>query len=117
MKLEKILNVTFIKAALTRAVKTMAQTAVSLMTVGQAITAMDWKSISAISAGAGVMSLLTSIAAGLPEITPATDGMFLMDTSNPDKDVYQLALDKDFTYYKNKQVMVLEIKPNSKLGG
>ena len=55
------------KAAGVRAVKTMAQTAVSLITVGNLITEMDWVSIISISATAGVVSVLTSIA-GLPEV-------------------------------------------------
>ena len=50
-----------------RAVKTMAQTAVSLITVGNLITELDWVSIIGISATAGVVSMLTSIA-GLPEV-------------------------------------------------
>ena len=55
------------KSAGVRAVKTMAQTAVSLITVGNLITEMDWVSIISISATAGVVSVLTSIA-GLPEV-------------------------------------------------
>ena len=57
----------WIKAAGVRAVKTMAQTAVSLITVGNLITELDWISIIGISATAGVVSMLTSIA-GLPEV-------------------------------------------------
>ena len=57
----------WIKAAGVRAVKTMAQTAVSLNTVGNLITELDWVSIIGISATAGVVSMLTSVA-GLPEV-------------------------------------------------
>lgn len=57
----------WIKAAGVRAVKTMAQTAVSLITVGNLITELDWVSIIGISATAGVVSMLTSVA-GLPEV-------------------------------------------------
>lgn len=57
----------WIKAAAVRAVKTMAQTAVSLITVGNLITELDWVSIIGISATAGVVSMLTSVA-GLPEV-------------------------------------------------
>ena len=57
----------WIKAAGVRAVKTMAQTAVSLITVGKLITELDWVSIIGISATAGVVSMLTSVA-GLPEV-------------------------------------------------
>lgn len=57
----------WIKAAAVRAVKTMAQTAVSLITVGNLITELDWVSIIGISATTGVVSMLTSVA-GLPEV-------------------------------------------------
>lgn len=57
----------WIKAAGVRAVKTMAQTAVSLITVGNLITELDWVSIIGISATARVVSMLTSVA-GLPEV-------------------------------------------------
>ena len=57
----------WIKAAGVRAVKTMAQTAVPLITVGNLITELDWVSIIGISATAGVVSMLTSVA-GLPEV-------------------------------------------------
>lgn len=57
----------WIKAAGIRAVKTMAQTAVSLITVGNLVTDMNWVAIASISLTAGIASVLTSIA-GLPEI-------------------------------------------------
>ena len=57
----------WIKAAGVRAVKTMAQIAVSLIAVGNLITELDWVSIIGISATAGVVSMLTSVA-GLPEV-------------------------------------------------
>lgn len=56
----------WIKSASIRAIKTMAQTAVSLVTIGNMVTDMDWISIISISLTAGIASILTSIA-GLPE--------------------------------------------------
>ena len=56
----------WIKAAGIRALKTFAQTAVSLLTVGQALIEIDWISVISISLVASIISLLTSIA-GLPE--------------------------------------------------
>lgn len=50
-----------------RSLKTFAQTMVSLMTVGQALTDVDWIAALSISATAAIASLLTSIA-GLPEV-------------------------------------------------
>lgn len=63
----------WLKAAAIRAIKTMAQTAVSLITVGNLVTEMDWVAIISISVTAGISSILTSIA-GLPEVqAPAAD--------------------------------------------
>lgn len=58
---------TFIKAAAIRAVKTFCQTAVSMLTVGQAVMDVNWLNVLSISAVAAVISLLTSVATGLPE--------------------------------------------------
>ena len=55
------------KAAGIRAVKTIAQVAVSMLTVGQAVLDVNWLNVLSVSAVAGVISLLTSIA-GLPEV-------------------------------------------------
>lgn len=61
------LNTKWLRAALIRAVKTICQTAVSLLVVGQPVFDIDWKSIIAISLTAGIASILTSVA-GLPEV-------------------------------------------------
>ena len=56
------------KAALVRAIKTMAQTAVALLGTGaMGILDVDWVAVLSASALAGIVSLLTSIA-GLPEV-------------------------------------------------
>lgn len=58
----------FWKASLIRAIKTIAQTALSLLTVGQAVLDVDWLNVISVSAVAGLISILTSIATGLPEV-------------------------------------------------
>lgn len=57
----------WIKAALVRSVKTICQTAVSLIPAGIMITEVDWKVVVGTALLAGVASLLTSVA-GLPEV-------------------------------------------------
>lgn len=57
----------WLKAAAIRAVKTMAQTAVSLIPAAQMIQQVDWKVVAGTAALAGVASILTSVA-GIPEI-------------------------------------------------
>ena len=57
----------WVKGAAIRAVKTMAQTAVSLIPAAQMIQQVDWKVVVGTAALAGVVSVLTSVA-GIPEI-------------------------------------------------
>lgn len=57
----------WIKAAGIRAIKTIAQSALSMLTVGMAVSDVDWKAVISVSAVAGIYSVLTSIA-GLPEV-------------------------------------------------
>lgn len=59
--------VKWIKAAGVRALKTCAQTALSLISVGALMSEINWTVIASASAVAGIYSLLTSIA-GLPEL-------------------------------------------------
>ena len=59
---------TWIKAALVRAIKTVAQTAVSLIgTNAIGLTEVNWIAVLSASVLAGIVSILTSIA-GLPEV-------------------------------------------------
>lgn len=56
----------WIKKAGIRAIKTVCQTMLSMLTVGQAVMEVDWVNVLSISLVAGLISLLTSVA-GLPE--------------------------------------------------
>ena len=56
------------KAAAIRAVKTVAQTAVSMLTGNMVgVVDVDWVAVASIAAMAGIVSILTSVA-GLPEV-------------------------------------------------
>lgn len=57
----------FLKAAAIRCIRTGAQTAASLITVGVGVFDVDWKTIVAITITSMIASLLTSIATDLPE--------------------------------------------------
>ena len=59
-------------AALIRAVKTFAQTAVSMIAVGAAFSEIDWLRVLSVSGVAFVLSMLTSLA-GLPEVEKITE--------------------------------------------
>lgn len=58
------------KAAIVRAVKTVAQTAASLIGVGAVMSEIDWVMVGSASLLAGILSILTSVA-GLPEVNNA----------------------------------------------
>lgn len=56
------------KAAMVRAIKTVAQTAVSMLTGNMVgIMDVDWVTVASVACMAGIVSLLTSIG-GLPEV-------------------------------------------------
>lgn len=57
----------WLKCAGVRAVKTAAQTALGLITVGAVLSDIDWLIVGSSAAVAAVYSLLTSVA-GLPEV-------------------------------------------------
>lgn len=59
----------FIKAALVRALRTVCQTAVATIGTSAVLSAVDWKMVASASILAGVLSLLTSVATGLPEVS------------------------------------------------
>lgn len=62
------MNKQFWKAAAIRAIRTMAQTAVAMLPAAATITDVDWAVVLGTAALAGVGSVLTSLATGLPEV-------------------------------------------------
>jgi len=61
---------TWIRAALIRAIKTVAQTAVATIGTTAMLTEVNWAVVGSTAALAGVLSLLTSLG-GLPEVDQA----------------------------------------------
>ena len=57
----------FMMAALIRAIRTFAQTFVSMVAVGAAFSEVEWVRVMSVSGVAFVLSVLTSLATGLPE--------------------------------------------------
>lgn len=58
---------TWVQAALIRAIKTVAQTAVATIGTTAVLEAVDWRLVASASVLAGILSILTSVA-GLPEV-------------------------------------------------
>lgn len=59
---------TFIKASFIRALRTICQTAVAVIGSSFVISEVDWWTVASASLLAGILSILTSVATGLPEV-------------------------------------------------
>jgi len=62
------MNNNFIRASLIRCVRTIAQTAIACIGTATVMSSVDWKMVVSASLLSGILSLLTSIATGLPEV-------------------------------------------------
>lgn len=98
----------WLHAAAIRAIRTMAQTALSMITLGLAITEIEWMHIVSVSIVSGVYSILTSLSTTLPEVT--TDGALEIDTSG-EKDIYRLQLTSQLSDLADKHYIHLKVKP------
>lgn len=70
---------TFIKASLIRAVRTICQTAVAVIGTAFVLADVNWWAVVSASLLAGILSILTSVATGLPEVDYAEHIHMSMD--------------------------------------
>ena len=75
----------FWKAALIRAIKTICQTAIATIGTAIVVTDVNWVYVLSASALSGILSLLTSISTGLPEVQLA-DTLYALDNEVEDED-------------------------------
>lgn len=66
--LEDLQNKTFWKATAIRAIKTICQTAIATIGTASLISEVNWLVVLSASLLSGILSVLTSIVAGLPEV-------------------------------------------------
>jgi len=66
--LDDIKNKAFWKATVIRAIKTICQTAIATIGTASLISEVNWLVVASASLLAGFLSVVTSIATGLPEV-------------------------------------------------
>ena len=65
--MEQLTNKNWWKAALVRTIKTFAEVLISMVTVGQAFSEVEWMHVLSVSGVAALIAFLTCFA-GLPEV-------------------------------------------------
>lgn len=63
----------FMKATLIRAIRTVCQTAVATIGTAVVLSEVDWQFVISASILSGIISILTSISTGLPEVQSAEE--------------------------------------------
>lgn len=120
MHMKTLMNkvtVEWFKAAAIRAVRTMAQTALGMLTIGAAISEINWVNVFSVAFVAGVYSLLTSLATTLPEVGSVThepDGILEIDLKG-DITKYRFNMNSEFADLVKKETVVLAVNPNADL--
>jgi len=107
-------NKEWFMAALARAVRTAAQVALGMFTIGMALHEVNWLHVLSVAAVAAIYSFLTSAVGKLPELekpdlTP--DGSLVIDESDPDTyGVFMNFGNKTVEDIAGKDKVILEIK-------
>lgn len=63
-----MINIDFVKKAGIRALRTICQTALATIGTASVMSEVNWKFVISASILAGILSILTSIVTGLPEV-------------------------------------------------
>lgn len=98
--------------ALNRAVRTMVQVALTMFTVGQRLTEIDWVTIVSCSIVAGIYSLGTSVVLGIPEGDAV--GTVNLDKYEGDDIMYVSDLKIDPEKLKEKTTVTFNVKTGGK---
>lgn len=100
-----------IYSVLIRAIRTMAQVMLGYITVGAALTDINWKAALSVTLVSGLYSILTAIATGLPEAS--NDGTLRIDTSG-EKDIYRFEVDS-IDKLTSKKKIILAVDTDTEL--
>lgn len=96
-------TLTWVRAASVRALMACVQTAAAMLVVNIIAKDIHLGVVVAASLVAGGLSLFTSMVIKMPEL--ATDGSLLIDTSDPEKDIYRLELNNSLDTLSHKQIV------------
>lgn len=100
-------------AAVIRAIKTFAQTALGFITVGAMFSEIEWVKMLSVAGVAAVYSILTSIVTGLPEVADV-DGKLLIDDSG-ENTKWLLQVDTPVEDVSKQKTIKLKVDPNAQL--
>ena len=98
--------------ALNRAVRTMVQVALTMFTVGQRLTEIDWLTILSCSIVAGIYSLGTSVLLGIPESEVV--GTVSLDNYEGDDILFVSDLKIDPKELQKKTTVTFDVKTGEK---
>lgn len=104
----------WLMAALARAIRTAAQVALGMFTIGMALHEVNWLHVISVAAVAAIYSLLTSAVGKLPELEKPElmpDGSLVIDESDPDAyGVFMNFGSKTVEDILGKEKVILEVK-------
>lgn len=92
------MNIKFWEATGIRAIRTVCQTAVAMIGTSAVLSDVEWKMVISASILSGLLSVLTSIATGLPEVEYAEH--IYMSEDEPEDSYY------DENYDPSEEVMI-----------
>lgn len=104
----KHLNLTWAKAAAVRAIKTAAQVALGMITMGMAWSDVNWAYVLSVSAVSALLSILTSIA-GLPEAKTVGTLEYNELEKDGDSEVYHIDVPADLDP-KDGEILSFQVK-------
>ena len=79
------MNKDFWICALIRAIRTICQTAIAMIGTAVFLSDVNWVGVASASVLSGILSIMTSIATGLPEVSYA-ESLYALE-NNPNEDV------------------------------
>lgn len=114
-KQTRVLDKNWFEVAGLRAIKTVAQTALGMFTLGMAVTEVSWLNVLSVSVVAGLYSLLTTVVTGIHEVElDGDDGQLVIDKSSTRRDLYHLDVKTDLDLVEEQDFIKLKVvkKPN-----